>query len=136
LIYNTGDQWQVKNTGFRSTAFTLSGVGTKRIPISRPQVLVWKNKNKTAILLIYRDEERGNKISVAASLNLKKNKWKPFDLTGSDYGSWEPSYDISTWKEKLQVHLFAQRTDQTDAEGLSQLSPQMVSVLEWKLEKK
>jgi len=38
IIYKTGAEWTVQNTGFRKTAFSLSGAGTKRIPVSRPQI--------------------------------------------------------------------------------------------------
>jgi len=38
-IMSDGDGWKVINTNFRQTAFSLSGMGTKRIPISRLQVV-------------------------------------------------------------------------------------------------
>ena len=87
-------------------------------------------------MLIFRDEERGNKASVAFTENLKKNKWSQFDLAARELGSWEPSFDEYLWKQKKELHLFVQKTDQTDAEGISRMEPQMISVLEWKMVKK
>ena len=87
-------------------------------------------------MLIFRDEERGNKPSVAFTENLKKNKWNQFDLAARELGSWEPSFDEYLWKQKKELHLFVQKTDQTDAEGISRMEPQMISVLEWKMVKK
>jgi len=54
------------------------------------------------------------------------------DLLIAPVGSWEPSYDTELWKQKHILHLFVQKTDQADAEGKSDMIPQMVQVLEWK----
>lgn len=131
VIYKTGKAWQMQNLRFRKAAFSLSGGGTKRIPVSRPQILVWKVKGKTATALIFRDAERGNKVSVALSKNIASKAWSVIDLTKHDIGSWEPSYDHVLWQKRKVLNLFVQKTDQADAEGVSGLSPQMISVLRW-----
>ncbi|HEY5371955.1 MAG TPA: BNR repeat-containing protein [Hanamia sp.] len=46
LIYKRGKSWQIYNTAFRHTAFSLRGMGTKHIPISRPQIISWNKKDK------------------------------------------------------------------------------------------
>ena len=132
IIYKTGKQWQVQNLGFRKTAFSLSGAGTKRIPVARPQVLVWKKNTTTHAAIIFRDEERGNKISMAINYNLQQNNWKVVDIYKEDVGSWEPSYDTELWKQKGLLDLFVQKTEQTDAEGVSRLPPQMIYVIQCK----
>lgn len=131
VVYKEGKTWQVINTGFRKTAFSLSGGGTKRIPISRPQIIAWKEKRKTAVAVIFRDEERGNKVSVATTDDIRSNDWKLTDLAEEPVGSWEPTYDPVLWRSKMQLHLFVQKTEQSDAEGISSLPPQMISVLQW-----
>ncbi|MEQ1799232.1 MAG: BNR repeat-containing protein [Lacibacter sp.] len=132
LIYKKGKQWQVQNLGFRKTPFSLSGAGTKRIPISRPQIIAWPTGKTISVAIILRDEERGGKISAAISSDITKSKWKIKDLLNTSVGSWEPSYDTELWKQKSILHLFVQKTDQADAEGKSDMMPQMVQVLEWK----
>jgi len=132
LIYKKGKQWQVQNLGFRKTAFSLSGAGTKRIPVSRPQIIVWSVNKSICAAIIFRDEERGGKISAAICSDIDKKKWVVKDLQNTAVGSWEPSYDTELWKQKRAVHLFVQKTDQADAEGRSDMMPQMVQVLEWK----
>jgi hypothetical protein len=132
LIYKKGKQWQVQNLGFRKNAFSLSGAGTKRIPVSRPQIIVWSAGKSICAAIIFRDEERGGKISAAICSDIDKNKWVIKNLQNTAMGSWEPSYDTELWKQKRVVHLFVQKTDQTDAEGRSDMMPQMVQVLEWK----
>lgn len=132
LVYKTRNGWQKQSLGFRTTAFSLSGTGTKRIPISRPQIIAWQNGNQLASAMIFRDEERRNKISVAICANLKEGKWKPADLSEESVGSWEPTYDTELWKQKGLLHLFVQNVEQVDAEGQAKLPPQMVRVLEWK----
>jgi hypothetical protein len=133
IIYKTGANWQVQNTGFRKTAFSLSGAGTKRIPISRPQIISFKKGGAYAVVVIYRDEERGSKVTTAVNTNVKWNNWQLKDITASSVGSWEPTYDTELWKQKKQLHLFVQYTDQKDAEGKANILPQAVNVLEVKI---
>ncbi len=130
VVYQTAAGWKTMNTGFRKTAFSLSGGGTKRIPIARPQVVVYGTGKKTAVLLLYRDEERGSKVSAAFCKNIRKNKWQLTDYTHYSVGSWEPLFDTELWKQKHQLHLFVQYTEQADAEGASLLPAQPVTVLE------
>jgi hypothetical protein len=131
LVYKTNGVWKKEVLDFRKTSFSLSGAGTKRIPISRPQIIAWKTKNNLSAAIIFRDEERGSKISVAINKNLGKEKWSVADLTITSVGSWEPTYDTELWKTKNILHLFVQNVEQADAEGQSKLPPQMVEVLEW-----
>ncbi len=131
LIYKRAGEWRISNLNFRKTVFSLSGKGTKRIPISRPQVIAWHNK----LALIFRDEERDNKISIAVNKNSKKNKWKVSDLINDNVGSWEPTYDTELWKEKQILNLFVQKVEQADAEGMTNAPPQMIKILEWKPKK-
>ena len=133
ILFNKNNKWHIQNLGFRKTPFSLSGGGTKQIPISRPQVIVWNENGQTAAGLIFRDEERSNKVSIAVNDNVSKSKkWQIFDLTSTSVGSWEPTYDTELWKEKKILNLFVQKTEQADAEGISGLPPQMIQVLEWK----
>ncbi len=132
LIYKKGKQWQVQNLGFRKTAFSLNGAGTKRIPISRPQIIAWPTGKTMSVAILFRDEERGGKISAAVSSNINTGKWVIKDLLKTGVGSWEPSYDTELWKQKRILHLFVQKTDQADGEGKSDMVPQMVQVLEWR----
>ncbi|GAB2806277.1 BNR repeat-containing protein [Ferruginibacter profundus] len=133
VIYNTGAAWVIQNTGFRKTAFSLSGAGTKRIPVSRPQILSFKKGNTNAVIVIFRDEERGSKVSVAINRDMNVNKWLLKDVTTATVGSWEPAYDTELWKHKKQLHLFVQYTDQKDGEGKANILPQPVQVLELKI---
>jgi hypothetical protein len=132
LIYNIDNEWKTRSLDFRKTPFSLSGSGTKQIPISRPQILVKGKGNKTSILLIFRDEERGSKVSALSLKNINDTGWSVFDLYSQDIGSWEPTYDTELWKKAFKLNLFMQRTVQKDGEGLTQTPPQPVNVLEFK----
>lgn len=132
LVHHDGKGWQVNTLNFRSTDFTLSGSGTKRIPISRPQVIAWKSKGLFNVALIFRDMERGNKVSIALCNNLKQNHWRIHDLSAEPVGDWEPSYDTELWKTKGRLDLFLQRVEQIDGEGKANNKPSPVQVLEWK----
>jgi BNR repeat-containing family member len=133
IICRTNDQWKVLNLGFRKTAFSLSGTGTKRIPISRPQTISWKKNGKDAVAVIFRDEELGNRVSIALNNNMQDSNWRVMNLTSESVGSWEPSYDTELWKKKKQLNLFVQFTEQKDSEGKSDIAPQQVKVLAVKL---
>lgn len=132
LVYHSGKQWKVHNLGFRTTPFSLSGAGTKQIPVSRPQIIAWTKRTALAAALLFRDEERGSKVSAAVCEDLGKGKWYVQDLTDSSTGSWEPTYDTELWKSKKIVNLFVQRAVQVDGEGKADVPPQPVQVVEWK----
>lgn len=131
LVYKTNEGWKKEILDFRKTAFSLSGAGTKRIPISRPQIIAWQTGNHLSAALVFRDEERGNKVSAAVNKNMGEEKWTVVDLTQSSVGSWEPTYDTELWKEKKIMDLFVEKVEQADAEGQMKIPPQMVEVLEW-----
>jgi hypothetical protein len=131
LVFRNKDGWHSQNLGFRSTAFSLSGAGTKRIPISRPQIIAWQKGKSLAAAMIFRDEERDNKISAAVCKDLTKGEWKVIDLYQEAVDSWEPTYDTELWKEQGKLNLFVQKVEQVDAEGQAKMPPQMVKVLEW-----
>ncbi len=132
LVYRFGGAWQTTALQFRKTPFSLSGVGSKRIPIARPQVIVNGSGKKASAFLIFRDEERGSRVSVAALRRLAKASCKIFDLTPGAVGSWEPSFDTELWKNEKILDLFVQKVEQVDGEGMANIPPQMVQVLRWK----
>lgn len=132
IIYHDGKSWKVSNLNFRKTGFSLKGGGTKRIPISRPQLVSEKSGGKIALNLFFRDEERGSKVSLASCSDLESGKWKISDLTDFSVGSWEPSFDTELWRKEKHLHLFVEYTEQADGEGKSNIEPQMVYVLEIK----
>lgn len=131
LVFKTGEKWQIQNTGFRNTVFSLSGTGTKRISVSRPQLITYKNKQFIAAVIIFRDNERGGFISAATNNNINKNSWQVQNLTTTAVGSWEPSYDTELWKQRKLLNLFVQFTEQQDSEGSAVIMPQLIRVLEW-----
>lgn len=128
LVWHDGTKWRQSQVSQRTQGFRLSGGGTKKIPISRPQVVAGKDG---AIHVIYRDEERGNGISVASSSDAAHQKWTTTDLLKNRVGDWEPTFDFPLWLQKGQLALFVQRVGQGDAETLENIPPQDVSVLEW-----
>ncbi|TFW21545.1 BNR repeat-containing protein [Duganella callida] len=127
VIFRGDAGWQVRALDFRKTPFSLSGQGTKRIPIARPQIMV----NDAGALLVFRDEERGSKVSVARSADIMRGQWQIDDLTTASVGEWEPSYDTELWRRSGILSLFVQNVRQVDGEGQAALPPQPVTVLDW-----
>lgn len=130
VIFRNENKWQQQNLGFRKTVFSLNGAGTKRIPISRPQLICWTKNKISTVAVIFRDQERGGRVSIAINSNMNKNIWIVKDLSNSSVGSWEPSFDTELWKIKNKLHLFVQYTDQQDEEGKSTILPQPINVFE------
>jgi hypothetical protein len=127
LVYYSGKTWKVQQVSQRTTPFSLSGGGTRRIPISRPQVVADGRK----AYLVFRDAERDHRFAVACARNFTKNKWTITDLTRQSVGQSEPSYDTEYWRRKKQLHLFVQYSGQGQGERTEQVPAQPVRILEW-----
>ena len=128
LVWHDGTRWNASQIGARTTAFRLSGGGTKRIPISRPLVLAGA---RGAVYVVFRDAERGGGITVARATDEAHARWSMSNLLTTPVGQWEPTYDPELWRTRGRLALQVQRVGQGDGESLEDLAPQMVSILEW-----
>lgn len=132
IIYHDGTQWKTSQITHRTTPFSLGGRGTRRIPISRPQIVANSTGSKSEVVMIFRDSERGDRISVAVCADLQRGAWAISDLTEESVGMWEPTYDPVVWNKKKELHLFVQAVGQGEEEGTENIPAQMVSILEWR----
>lgn len=132
VAYHDGQKWQVSTIGKQTIPFRLGGTGTKRIPISRPQILADSTGGVDRAYLLFRDEGRGSKASVAICDDLSKSDWRIEDLTADSLGQWEPSFDMARWQRDKVINAFVQRAEQRDGEGVANVPPEMVYILEWK----
>jgi len=132
LIYHDGVSWQKLQIGNRTTPFSLSGRGEKRIPISRCQIFADSDGSTDKVYILFRDIERGNRISVAICKDLNTKNWQVEDLTDFEVGMWEPSYDTELWKNSKSLHVYLQKVGQGDGGKLENIPPQEISILEWK----
>lgn len=130
VVFQEGTAWQTRQVGVRMTSFTLKGAGTKNVPVSRPQILMDTALPPVAYV-IFRDAERGSRVSVAVCREVKGGPWIIRDLTEFSVGAWEPSLDQQLWRRAGQLALYVQPVGQGDGEGLEMLEPQMASILEW-----
>lgn len=126
LVWHDGREWKNRQVSQRQTPFSLKGGGTKMIPIARPRIAV----DGKEIFYLFRDEERGSKVSLAHAADLTKEQWEYLDLTDFSVDAWEPSHDTELWKQRHKLHLFVQQTRQGDGERTVEFEPQMVYVLE------
>ena len=131
IVRYDGKAWQTIQATNRKTPFSLAGVGSKQVPISRPQVLARSKDGKTGVWVIFRDVERGSKVSVAGCPDLTNPIWTTRDLTDFSVRSWEPSYDHIRWQRDGVLDLYVQMAGQGDGEKLEEISPQPANVLEW-----
>lgn len=132
IVYFDGRNWLTKSLNFSNLNFSLSGMGTRSIPISRPQVLVWTKQKETYLGLIFRDEERGNKASLAFNTINSKNPWSILDLDAQALDRWEPTLDHDLWANRQILQLFILPVTQIDGEKVENRLEKPVSILEWK----
>lgn len=127
LVWLDADScWRQNVVSERKTPFSLSGGGTKMIPIARPRVVV---DGKKAYFL-FRDEERGSRVSMAVTDNIDKGDWTIIDLTDFSVDAWEPSFDTELWNHRHELNVFVQTSHQGDGEKTVESVPTPVYVLE------
>lgn len=130
LVWFDGTAWRVETPLKRKSSFTLSGGGTKKIPIARPQIAIRRNDGRIQAVMMFRDAERGFKASAATCSDLGKEPWRVFDFSKESVGDWEPSFDTNLWQERGLLHVFVQKVGQGDGETLSEMEPQAVWIAE------
>lgn len=117
LVWHDGYKWNMETVGPRTQPFSLSGGGTKMIPIARPRIM---SDGKKACY-IFRDEERGSKVSVAYTPDLGNEEWKVEDLTEFSVDAWEPSLDMNLWNDQRKLNVFVQTSHQGDGEKVDEM---------------
>ncbi|MFN3302579.1 MAG: BNR repeat-containing protein [Roseateles sp.] len=132
VVWRRDGAWRTLALDWRRTPFSLSGGGTKAIPISRPQLMVDPTAARPQALLVFRDAERGSKVSVARIHDFDAPHWTVQDLGEQSVGAWEPSFDTELWRSRGELHLFVQAVQQVDGEGSADVPPSPVQVLQWR----
>ena len=125
IVFHDGKGWRTQQVSERTQTFSLKGGGTKMIPIARPRILVDGRK----AWLLFRDEERGSKVSVYTTADINKAQWEVSDLTDYPVNAWEPTIDVELWKDRRLLDVFVQNTYQGDCEKALDSNPTMVSVV-------
>ena len=133
VVRNDGSGWTKSQVTNRTGKFSLSGGGSKQIPISRPQVLARTDASgTTAVHLIYRDVGANNgRAVVTSTASIEKPAWTTRELTDFDVKYWEPSLDRVRWARDGVLNLYVQSVGQGDGETLQDVPPQKAYVLEW-----
>ena len=133
VVYHDGEQWHSEQASQRTTPFSLSGGGTKRIPISRPQILAEATDDgSTAAWLLMRDIDDGNgHVTALHTAQLGSGNWSSRELTDFSVDLWEPAYDRSRWERDGVLSLYVQKAGQGDGEGTEDVPPQPAFVLDW-----
>jgi hypothetical protein len=130
VIYVEDGQWKSTVATQRTLDFELGGVGSRSIPISRPQLLLTERKGKKSLFLVYRDEEVGNQIVLAKAKVGKKIKWQSSIVSPFPVDRWEPSFDTELMRTQNKLHLYFQKVGQGQGETTVGMVPQLVGILE------
>ena len=124
--WGEGAKWNARQVTQRTQPFSLAGGGTKMIPIARPRMVA----HGDSIYYIFRDAERGSRVSLAYTDAGPSGEWKVADLTDFAVDAWEPSLDSELWKSSRRLHVFVQPSLQGDGERMVDSPEQPVYVLE------
>lgn len=133
LVWFDGKEWHQDQVSQRTQPFSLSGGGTKMIPIARPRLVVKPKGKKLQAYYIFRDAERDSKVSMYYTSDIKKGVWNVKDITDFSVDAWEPSLDSDLWNSKSKLNIFVQKSSQGDGERTTDLESQMVYVAEVEL---
>lgn len=126
LVWHDGNQWRSEQVGNRTAPFSLSGGGTKMIPIARPRLV----SDGRRAFYIFRDAERGSRVSMAYTSRLGREPWQTIDLTDFSVDAWEPTIDNPLWAQRGRLDIFVQTTHQGDGESLgADSAPTPVQIL-------
>ncbi len=126
LVWLGADGWRSTLIGRRSMPFSLSGGGTKMIPVSRPCLA----GSDSLLVCLFRDAERGSRVTAAVASPARPDRWVPLDLTATSVDAWEPTIDTDLWLSDGLLHVFVQRTSQGDGERTVSTQPQPAGILE------
>ncbi|MDE6400814.1 MAG: BNR repeat-containing protein [Muribaculaceae bacterium] len=116
LVWHDGKVWNMNSVGSRTQPFSLSGGGTKMIPIARPRIAC----DGRQAYYIFRDSERGSRVSVAYTPEIGKTEWDIADLTDFSVDAWEPSFDTNLWNRQRKLHIYVQTSHQGDGERIAE----------------
>ncbi len=129
LVWHDGKAWQQEQVSRRTTPFSLSGGGTKCIPIARPRLAIREVDGRKEAYYIYRDVERGSRVSMAYTTDLGRKPWQVEDLTNFSVEAWEPSHDTELWKHHNRLDIYVQCAYQGDGEQSVAVDARPVYVL-------
>ncbi|RKD90677.1 BNR repeat-containing protein [Mangrovibacterium diazotrophicum] len=130
IIYRQKGEWKASAATKRTLDFELGGVGSRSIPISRPQLMILKSGEAQQLVLIYRDEEVDNNVVLSTSELADQLEWSTQIVSPYPVDRWEPSYDTELLKDQNKLQLYFQRVAQGQAETTVPLPPQPVGILE------
>lgn len=130
IIYKQDGNWKSSAATNRKLDFELGGVGSRSIPISRPQLMILKQGTQQLLALIYRDEEQGNNVVLATSPLTEQLNWTSQVISPYPVDRWEPSYDSELLRLQNKIQLYYQRVAQGQAETTVPLPSQPVGILE------
>lgn len=121
-----GKGWRATAVTERTQAFRLSGGGTLRPPLSRPDVVV--SASGTAHV-VYRDDTAGGRVRVSSAEGPDYWPWTHQDVTDFGVGAWEPNFDPEAWRQEERLELWVHRCEQGDHERTTDMPPQQAHVL-------
>ncbi|NKX21265.1 hypothetical protein HGF60_06225 [Alteromonadaceae bacterium A_SAG2] len=114
-LWFDGVKWYCSQVTKRSNSFLLSGAGTLKIPISRPEIVI---DNTDTVYIIYRAEETQQKL-VASYQYPPAYKHEPkqiLTLWDEPVGYAEPVIDKVRWSEMQVLSLLVQYNEQPNGD--------------------
>jgi hypothetical protein len=132
-VWFDGAQWRHRVISTRSQGFSLQGVGTLQIPISRPEILI---DRKDQVFVVLRGDLTHDRMAV---LKLCPPDYQ-FDATASailwdeDLGYAEPIVDRIRWQREQVLTMLIQRNHQPHGDRPGERYFSSVSLVDYQLE--
>lgn len=112
-VWNDGKHWHHRYISKRVSAFNLTGGGTLKIPISRPEVLVDKDDN---VYVITRSDVCQQKLTLLALKSKNRPEDEAFELWEEALGQSEPIVDRCYWDATNIITVLVQKNLQPDGD--------------------
>jgi hypothetical protein len=131
-LWHDGKRWVRNVVSHRKGTFSLSGGGTLRIPLSRPEIAITR---QGTVYFITRDSDAGGGIRLYRSHGKDYTRWDPLNVTPprENLGEWEPSYDTARLQKEGVLSLFVLPVSQGNHETVTGRSPSRAFLLEMEL---
>lgn len=133
LIHHDGNKWHSTIISKRTSPFSLSGGGTKMIPIARPRIAPWLD----GFIVLTRDLAVGGQAEAYilspsvpdTILQYQSYNISKLVLSNDNMQAWEPTIDSQRLTREGVLDIFIQSTTQGDGEKTTKAPPSPIYIL-------
>lgn len=131
LVIRQDGVWTARQLTDFKTEFTLTGAGTRPLPLSRPVMLACE----LGILVLYRSSEQGGQLRAVVLSGENLRDRREILLWEGNLGHYEPVMDLPRWSASRILSMYIQKCTQPEGDdGVLLRSSAVASIAEWDAE--